>query len=226
MNQKLITITFIILSITLMIVPAAAENGTIRIQSLSLEKNLNMYLDGEYIGRTHNLIEDIEPGTYELYIEDSHNMYVPVTKTITIEDDMNYLESIEFERQGTLIINSVPSEASIFINGTLVEEATTNVALDLPFGIYEITVAKDGYAPSTQIINVSTKYEDDVYRRTFDFVLEEDPNYVIPEVEGTVKEEIAESTDTETSKESPGFSGLFSVALLGFAGILLKKRTE
>lgn len=247
MNRKLITITFIVMALALMIVPASATNGSIYIKSLSPELNLDIYLDGEHVGLTTHLIEDIAPGTYEMYIEEEFNKYVPVTKTITVEDGEEYYEEILFERQGTLIINSDPSEAYIFINGTLakdaymlsgtefhgdktyLEEICTPAMIDLPFGVYEITIAKDGYAPSTQIIEISTVRESKIFRRTLNIILEEDPDYVVPTTDVTNEEDVSESTDTEsteTSKESPGFTGMLSVILLGCVGFLLRKRTE
>jgi hypothetical protein len=224
MNKKLITIAFIILALALIIVPASAANGSIYIKSLSRELNLEIYLDGEHVGRTTHLIEDIKPGTYEMYIEHNGHNYVPIAKTITIEDGMEYYEEIKFERQGTLAISSEPSEAYIFVNGTLVEDTVTNTMVFLPYGIYEITVAKDGYTPSTQVIDVSVSNDYQGYYNQFLFTLEEEPDYIVSTTDVTSEEDVSEST--ETSKESPGFTGMVSIVLLGCVGFLLKKRTE
>lgn len=151
---------------------------------------------------------------------------------------MDYVESFELERQGTVTIKSDPSGANIYINGTLEEYAPTNVSVELPFGTYEITVVKDGYAPATQVIDVSTKYDSQPYYKTFEFALEEDPDYVVPDTDVTSEETIVftestdtesiekESIETETSKESLGFTGIFSVILLGCAYILIRNRTQ
>lgn len=80
MKQKLIPIALIILVVALMIVPASATNGTIKIQILPVEKFVGVYLDGEYIGNTGHLHEDISPGIHELQIRHSFNYYVPITK--------------------------------------------------------------------------------------------------------------------------------------------------
>jgi|GEM_PF-6281465 len=224
MSRKLLTLTIFIIAMVSLIGPASASDATIQIKTEPFAR-LAIYLDGEHIGSTFNVIEGIAPGTYELTIRDKKaNRYVPITKTITIEEGMDYFEIVDVQRQGLLTINSYPSEAEIYIDGELLETGYTNVSVDLPAGVHNIEVNKDGYYSANQTVNMSENFPGSMIVKEIELTLEKMPEDIEQSTPATETTTDEITTDANASKQTPGFTALVAIALIGITSILTRKR--
>jgi hypothetical protein len=227
--MKLKTITFItlILIASLALIGTASANGSIEIgkQTGYYNNSFEIYLDGELVGYTGEVIEDvISPGAHTITVKDPEHNFAPVISYTSSHFKGNYYtQTMYFNREGILHVNSEPSDANIYVNGERIENKTDAIVLveyiTAKPSMYNITLTKDGYSPVTQMVNVSNPDFYTKYIESIDFTLEKDPNYV----DETANAAIEEKKETA---QSPGFTGLVSIGLIGCAGFLLRKKTK
>jgi len=120
-------------------------NGTLYVSSTP--PGANVYLNGIFKGTTP-LNLSLKPGEYSV---------TPVLKdyrrySTTVEISPNGTKALPVELEplnGTLSITSIPSNASVYINGTL--KGTTPLNLSLEPGVYLINVTEDGSWNATTV---------------------------------------------------------------------------
>ncbi len=134
--------------------------GTLQINSTP--SGAIVYLNGTATGDLTNVTLSGKPvGVYNVTVEldsyDSSSQIVTVTKDET--------EAISFtlvQQLGTLQINSTPSGASVYLNGTATGDLTNVTLSDKPVGVYNVTVELDGYDSSSQIVTLTKDATEDV----------------------------------------------------------------
>ena len=118
--------------------------GFLRVE-VGIDEPVKLYIDGEFralLGREGVLA--LTPGTHVVKL--TADGYWDYEATVSIRDGMETVLKAELKRKaeyGTLIVNSSPSHAAVYLNGTLV--GWTPLALNLSPGEYMVEVTKDGY---------------------------------------------------------------------------------
>ncbi|TAJ43207.1 PEGA domain-containing protein, partial [Methanofollis fontis] len=134
--------------------------GTLQINSTPA--GASVYLNGTATGDlTNATLADKPVGTYNVTVE--LNGYDPATEIVTLSKDET--EDVSFtlvQQLGTLQINSTPSGAAVYLNGTATGDLTNATLADKPVGTYNVTVLKDGYDPATEIVTVTKDESEEV----------------------------------------------------------------
>ncbi|WP_328590980.1 PEGA domain-containing protein [Methanofollis fontis] len=134
--------------------------GTLQINSTPA--GASVYLNGTATGDLTNVtLADKPVGTYNVTVE--LDGYDPATEIVTLSKDET--EEVAFtlvQQLGTLQINSTPSGAAVYLNGTATGDLTNATLADKPVGTYNVTVLKDGYDPATEIVTLSKDETEDV----------------------------------------------------------------
>ncbi|MBC8551800.1 MAG: PEGA domain-containing protein, partial [Candidatus Brocadiales bacterium] len=109
----------------------------------SQPKNAKIYLDGKYAGTTPESIPSINPGTHEIKIEiDNYDVW---TETVNIEAGKENITTAVLQRStGTLMVESEPANAVIFIDGKEIGH-TPEIIMSSAKGTHAIEVRMDGY---------------------------------------------------------------------------------
>ncbi|WAI01765.1 PEGA domain-containing protein [Methanogenium organophilum] len=112
--------------------------------------------------QTNTTLEGISPGTYDVTVQ-KQGYETPANETVTVVSNATTAISFDLIRQtGILQVNSTPSGASVYLNGTDTG-ALTNVTLsDRPVGTYNVTVVKDGYDSASRIVTLTKDETEDI----------------------------------------------------------------
>ncbi len=103
-------------------------------------KQAKVFLDGDYIGTTPLVLQNLSFGEHEIIImKDNYERW---TRKIRIETpEKRYIHAILTPYSGSLHITSIPSVANVYINGEKVG-ITPFTKENIPVGIYNIKVVK------------------------------------------------------------------------------------
>jgi formylglycine-generating enzyme required for sulfatase activity len=109
-------------------------------------------INGSMIAVADTLEQQLEPGDYQ--VEISHPYYQPQTLNLTLKpgEVMEQTPSLS-PLQGELAISSIPEGASVSINGET--QGQTPLTLALVGGEYQVEVAKAGFDPSREQLEIS-----------------------------------------------------------------------
>ncbi|MDP6433075.1 MAG: PEGA domain-containing protein, partial [Candidatus Scalindua sp.] len=129
----------------------------IKAGSLMIESepsNAKIFLDGEEIGTTPNIIRSIAPDTYE--VEVRKNGCEVWSEFVDVEGDKEkVLTAILQLKTGSISVKSKPSNARIFLDGKEVG-TTPDILESVATGSHEVEVRKDGYDVSSKSVKVET----------------------------------------------------------------------
>jgi len=124
----------------------------------------NIYVDGTYKGTTPKTIEGLETGYHLVKLIKDH--YEDKVQNVKIEsgktENMHlYMERIE-EKKGSIFINSNPSGALIYLDGSY-KGSTPKTIEDLEAGNYALKLLKETYNDKTQNIKIKAGERESVY---------------------------------------------------------------
>ncbi|TAJ43446.1 hypothetical protein CUJ86_10645, partial [Methanofollis fontis] len=121
-----------------------------------------IYLDGVLNASVTNAtLSDLDTGIYNVTVAMSG--YDSETQNVTVSS--NQTETVSFtlvQQLGTLQINSTPSGAAVYLNGTATGDLTNATLADKPVGTYNVTVELDGYDPATEVVTLSKDETEEV----------------------------------------------------------------
>jgi hypothetical protein len=138
---------------------ALPSNGTLYVASIP--SGATILINGTDYGTTNQFVKNVPAGIQNLTL--TKEGYQP--KTILVEvptGSLKTLHSFTLTKggdagipgvTGSLYVASIPSGATILINGT--DYGTTNhVVKNVPAGVQDLTLTKEGYQPKTIPVNV------------------------------------------------------------------------
>ena len=137
-----------------------SRNGSIAITSVPM--NASIYLDGNVTGFwTDVTLEDVPSGehTIELVLSGYRN----ITRTVTVEGDECSLLDLVFENSttgeatagtGRIVVSSVPTNASIYLDGNDTGAQTNTTLEAVPVGEHTIDLVMPGYRNATRTVTV------------------------------------------------------------------------
>ena len=134
-----------------------SEKGSLYVASYP--SGATILINGTERGNTNQLVTKVPVGTWNLTL--MKDGYQPYTTTVTIPaNDVKVLAPITLTKggpspagTGTLYVASYPTNATILINGTSYGK-TTQFVRNVPSGSQNLTLTKEGYQPSTTVVNV------------------------------------------------------------------------
>ncbi|WP_083773157.1 PEGA domain-containing protein [Methanolacinia petrolearia] len=130
--------------------------GTVVVESVP--SNADVYMNGEYMGRSMLTLEEVEPGTYNITVKKTG--YEDWEGVVVVEAGKISDVSAELTAaKAPVTINTVPEGASVLFDGE--DLGTTPLEFQAEQGKHELVITKFGYADLTTSINVS--YEGDDY---------------------------------------------------------------
>ena len=118
----------------------------IKAGSLMIESeppNAKIYLDGEEIGTTPDIIRSIAPDTYEVEVrKDGYDVW---SEFVDVEADKEKVITAVLQiKTGSISVKSKPSNARIFLDGKEVG-STPDILKSIAPGSHEVEVRMDGY---------------------------------------------------------------------------------
>ncbi|WP_062397538.1 PEGA domain-containing protein [Methanogenium cariaci] len=134
--------------------------GTLQVNSTP--SNANIYLNEVATGESTNFTFTNKPvGEYNVTVQKSG--YDSASRIVTLTKDETKDVSFTLSGQvGTLQINSTPSGASVYLNGTATGDLTNATLSDRLVGTYNVTVTKDGYDSASEIVTLTKDETKDV----------------------------------------------------------------
>ena len=138
---------------------AVPQVAFLRVHVPNAENLAKVYVDGKILKLVdEEAIFTLSPGTHTIRVlEDG---YYPYEATVSIEAGREAsvtVKLIKKPKKGTLVINSTPSHATVYLNDTLV--GWTPLRMNLSPGIYEVKLVKEGHAPYTVEVKVTSGKE-------------------------------------------------------------------
>ena len=126
------------------------KTGSIKVKSEPV--NARIFLDGKEVGTTPDVIRSTVSGSHEVELKlDGYEVW---SKRVNIEEDKEKaLSAVLRIKAGSLIIESEPANAKIFLNGEEIG-ATPNTIRSIAPDTYEVKVKKDGYDVWSEFIDV------------------------------------------------------------------------
>jgi hypothetical protein len=113
-----------------------------------------VYLNNKNVGVTPIVVNNLDQGIYDLRIE--MDGYAPYEEKITLNKGEEIDKDVTLTKASTVLtIDSKPTGAEIFINGTD-EGKTPFKQINIKPGTYKIKITKDGYLPFVTQITVKT----------------------------------------------------------------------
>ena len=127
--------------------------------------NATIYINGQYQG-TSPLTKELPEGTHTIEARKDGYKTKTTAKTIgTQTKDMSRIETITLtleKETGSLYIQSTPSGANIYLNGSY--KGTTNKTTEnLEPGTYSLKLTKDGYKDKTQSLTIEAGKRESAY---------------------------------------------------------------
>ncbi|MBN2398284.1 MAG: PEGA domain-containing protein [Deltaproteobacteria bacterium] len=129
----------------------------------SRPEGATVYLDGQFLGITPVIESGIEPGVHAILVE--KDGYEPWDSGVTVRVGRSSSVSARLVPLfGVIDVRSVPSGASILLDGTFA--GSTNALIDgvIP-GTHVVTITKEGYNPADVTAYVSAGGRTLVYKR-------------------------------------------------------------
>jgi len=131
------------------------KSGSVSINSKP--SNARIYIDGEEVGITPDIIKSIDSGTHE--VEVKKDGYETWSESVDIEADKEKSLTVVLRiKTSSISIDSNPPDAVIYLDG---EEAgmTPDTLRSITPGTHEVEVRMDGYETWNKIVNVESNEE-------------------------------------------------------------------
>jgi len=106
-----------------------------------------VYVNGTYRGRTPLSIT-LPPGRYQVVVTLKGYQQYAETINLSAGENVSIFARLNKEAVGTLQINTTPSGADVYVDGSW--RGTTPIILTLPPGTHTIEIRKEGYPPLTE----------------------------------------------------------------------------
>jgi len=133
--------------------------GFLRLTAEGAEGPIMLDVDGKFQALFNGEgVFALAPGTHEIKL--TAEGYYPYETNVSIEVGKETTIKVKLERKieyRTLVINSTPSSAAVYLNGTLV--GWTPLTINLTPGRYALEIVKAGYEPYRETIEVSANKE-------------------------------------------------------------------
>lgn len=126
------------------------KSGTIRITTNP--PDASVFIDGNNVGLTPYLNENINAGTYKLLLRKKG--YADIKESIKISAGKTHSVSKDLSAITTFKINSEPSGADVMLNNKSAGK-TPYVNNQTPPGEYNVTISKEGYKTYTEKIRIT-----------------------------------------------------------------------
>jgi hypothetical protein len=123
------------------------------VQVTSIPENATLYLNDKYQGKVPQTLK-LFPGTYKLELRKAG--YFPYTESITVSPGSNLSITAQLTPVAHLNIYSTPSEAYVYLNGTLIGKTPIEY-YKVPPGSYEVRISKEGYQDYRTILTIGGK---------------------------------------------------------------------
>ncbi|EEB74970.1 Amylopullulanase [Thermococcus sp. AM4] len=128
--------------------------GFLRVE-VGINEPVRLYIDGNFRALLSGEgVLALSPGEHVVKL--TANGYRDYEATVSIRDGMETLLKAELEKKiehGTLIVNSSPSHAAVYLNGTLI--GWTPMEMNLTPGAYVVEISKGGYRPYRETVRIS-----------------------------------------------------------------------
>jgi len=125
--------------------------GSFAISSEPNESSVS--INGQYQGKTPLVVENIEPGTYEVSV--SKFGYTPYSVKVTLgSGERGEISATLPAERGTIIVNSTPAGARVSLDGADAGISPVTLPNVLP-GNHTVALALDGYVPVEQQVAVT-----------------------------------------------------------------------
>lgn len=124
------------------------DMGTIEV--VSIPAGAEVYVDGGYQGIAPINVS-VSPGTHRVQVKMPG--YEEYSTTVTVDAGKTVVLNVNLEpKSGTLVVDSTPSGASVYVDGTY--RGTTPLTVELQPGQHTINVTLEGYKPYLATVNV------------------------------------------------------------------------
>jgi hypothetical protein len=124
----------------------------------TIDENGGIYVNGKYAMPLVNpALLRLCPGTYNLDVK--REGFYPFEETVMVESGVLYnVEAILTQKpkiqEGKLDVESEPSGAGVYLNGTFV--GVTPLSVNVSLGTYSVTVTKEGYQKYVKTVKISS----------------------------------------------------------------------
>ena len=121
----------------------------------SKPSNAAIFIDGNKVGVTPAVVQDVSPGTHIVKISmDGYNIW---SESIEINAKKNTeLTAILQEITGTININSIPADALIFLDGNKAGTSPETIS-EIKIGTHLVEARKEGYETWSENIEITDK---------------------------------------------------------------------
>ncbi|MGR3174615.1 MAG: PEGA domain-containing protein [Candidatus Scalindua sp.] len=131
------------------------KTGSVIIESTP--PNASVFLDGEDVGKTPANLKSIAPGTHEVEVRmDGYEVW---SESVIVEEDIeNTITAALQLKTGSVIIESTPPNASVFLDGEDVGKTPANLKSIVP-GRHIVEVRMEGYEIWSESVDIEAKTE-------------------------------------------------------------------
>lgn len=139
------------------------QGGILRVkvspESGSEGQKAELYIDGNLAaGIAGETVLTLPPGTHSVkVVMENHYPYETTVNVRSGQEETLNVELIPKAKEGALHVDSSPSGAAVFLNGTLI--GFTPLSLNLTPGTYELRVTKEGYGRYSKEVEIEAGKE-------------------------------------------------------------------
>lgn len=124
--------------------------------------NADIYIDGEYVGKSPKSISSIKNDKHELKL--LKQGYMSISKEITLDTDETVIINEKLEPVKEVIITTEQKSDKIYVDNVLVR--ISSVTIELTYGSHDVKAERNGKIIS-KIINISQDSGDEVFKLMF-----------------------------------------------------------
>ena len=131
------------------------KTGSVIIESTP--PNASVFLDGEEVGKTPANLKSIVPGTHEVEVRmDGYEVW---SESVIVEEDIKKTITAALQiKTGSVIIESTPSNASVFLDGEDIGNTPANLKSIVP-GRHNVEVRMEGYEIWSESVDIEAEIE-------------------------------------------------------------------
>lgn len=206
---------------------AVPQVAFLRVHVPNVKNPVKVYVDGKILGLVNEeTVFTLTPGTHTIRIVG--DSYYPYEATVSVEagkETAMTVKLIKKPEEGTLVVNSTPSHAAVYLNDTLV--GWTPFGMNLSSGMYKVKLVKEGYATYTLEVKVPSGRETRINVVLTALQTTPTTTTVTTTRETTTSSSHSPTTTTTTttipSKKSGGICGPASLMVIAVIPLALRK---